>query len=326
MEKIKHNYKDNTFCALFSEKKNLIELYNALSGSSFDMDTPVEIVTLDNTFFGDRENDLSFIIDNRWIVLAEQQSTLCPNIPLRMLVYLARQYENLVFSRDIYSRKLVKIPTPELYVFYNGPQDAPVEQIMKLSDAFIVECDTIALEVTVKFINVNYEKGAEILKRCKAMEGYSLLLHMIREECEATGDLKPAIENCIRKCVEKGIIADFLKEHGGDVMSFLFEKLTREECEAIREADGFEEGYAKGEAAGIELGKAAGIELGKAEGIELGKAEGIELGKAEGYQQGEIAGMAQGELKVASAMKAKGMTISEICEITGLKPEQVEEL
>ena len=302
MAKVKNNYKDNTFCALFSEKRNLIELYNALSGSSFDMDTPVEIVTLDNTFFGDRENDLSFIIDNRWIVLAEQQSTLSPNIPLRMMVYVARQYENLVFSRDIYSRKLVKIPTPELYVFYNGPQDAPVEQEMKLSDAFMAECDKIALEVAVKFINVNYEKDAEILKRCKAMEGYSLLLHMIREECEATGELKTAIENCIRKCVEEGIIADFLKEHGGEVMSFLFEKLTREECEAIREADGFEEGYAKG--------------------IEKGEASGFAKGKTEGYEEGEAAG----ELKVARAMKAKGMTTNEICEITGLKPEQVEEL
>ena len=310
MAKVKNNYKDNTFCALFSEKKNLIELYNALSGSSFDMDTPVEIVTLDNTFFGDRENDLSFIIDNRWIVLAEQQSTLCPNIPLRMLVYVARQYENLVFSRDIYSRKLVKIPTPELYVFYNGPQDAPVEQEMKLSDAFMAECDKIAIEVTVKFINVNYEKGAEILKGCKTMKGYSLLLHMIREECEATGELKTAIENCIRKCVEEGIIADFLKEHGGEVMSFLFEKLTREECEAIREADGFEEGYAKG------------IEKGEAAGFEKGEASGFAKGKTEGYEEGEAAG----ELKVARAMKAKGMTTNEICEITGLERSQVEEL
>lgn len=118
--KSKNNYKDNTFCALFSEKKNL------------------------------------------------------------------------VFSRDIYSRKRVKIPTPELYVFYNGPQDAPVEQEMKLSDSFMAECDKTAIEVTVKFINVNYEKGAEILKGCKAMNGYSLLLHMIREECEAAGELKVA--------------------------------------------------------------------------------------------------------------------------------------
>ena len=238
MANAKRNYKDNTFCALFSEKKNL------------------------------------------------------------------------VFSRDIYSRKLVRIPTPELYVFYNGTQDAPVEQEMKLSDAFMAECDKIAIEVAVKFINVNYEKGAEILKRCKAMEGYSLLLHMIREECEATGELKTAIENCIRKCVEEGIIADFLKEHGGEVMSFLFEKLTREECEAIREADGFEEGYAKG------------IEKGEAAGFEKGEASGFAKGKTEGYEEGEAAG----ELKVAGAMKAKGMTTNEICEITGLKPEQAEEL
>lgn len=120
MKKPKHTYKDNTFCTLFSDKENLIELYNALSGSDYDMDTPVEIVTLDDAFFGDRENDLSFIIDHKWIILTEQQSTLCPNIPLRMLVYIAREYEKLVFSREIYSKKPVKIPTPELYVFYNG--------------------------------------------------------------------------------------------------------------------------------------------------------------------------------------------------------------
>ena len=81
-------------------------------------------------------------------------------------------------------------------------------------------------------------------------------------------------------------------------MSFLFEKLTREECEAIREADGFEEGYAKGE------------------------ASGFAKGKTEGYEEGEAAG----ELKVARAMKAKGMTTNEICEITGLERSQVEEL
>ena len=302
MTKAKRNYKDNTFCALFSEKENLIELYNALSGSNFDMDTPVEIVTLDNTFFGDRENDLSFIIDNRWIILAEQQSTLCPNVPLRMLVYAARQYENTTFSRDIYSKKLVKIPTPELYVFYNGIEDAPVEQELKLSDAFIAECDTMAVEVIVKFINVNYEKGAELLKHCRAMEGYSRLIHMIREEYRETGELEAAIENSIRKCRDEGVLAEFLKEHGGEVMSFLFEKLTREECEAIREADGFDNGYEKG--------------------YEIGEAAGFEKGKAEGSGEGALSE----RLRIAMNLKNKGMTISEIQEITGLEAEQIEKL
>ena len=165
-----------------------------------------------------------------------------------MLAYLARQYEKIAFSREIYSKKPVRIPTPELYVFYNGIEDAPVEQELKLSDAFMAECDKIAVEVTVSFINVNYEKGAELLKHCRTMSGYSLLIHMIREEYKTTGDLKTAIEDSIRKCRDEGILADFLKKHGGEVMSFLFEKLTREECEAIREADGFDKGYKQGEA------------------------------------------------------------------------------
>ena len=41
-------------------------------------------------------------------------------------------------------------------------------------------------------------------------------------------------------------------------MSFLFEKMSREECEAVREADGFAAGYEQGEAAGYEQGEAAG--------------------------------------------------------------------
>ena len=306
MKSVKRNYKDNTFCALFSEKENLIELYNALSGSSFDMDTPVEIVTLENTFFGDRENDLSFIIDNRWIILAEQQSTLSPNIPLRMLVYLARQYEKLAFPRDIYSKKQVKIPTPELYVFYNGPEDAPVEQELKLSDSFMAECDKIAVEVAVSFINVNYEKGAELLKRCRAMSGYSLLIHMIREEYKNSGDLNSAIENSIRTCRDEGVLADFLKNHGGEVMSFLFEKLTREECEAIREADGFDNGYNSGYEQGYERGETAGYERGETAGYERGETDGV--------------------LRVAASLKRNGMSIDEITKVTGLEHARIEEL
>ena len=303
--KPKHTYKDNTFCTLFNDKERIIELYNALSGSNYGMDTPVEIVTLENTFFGDRANDLSFIIDHKWIILTEQQSTLCPNLPLRSLVYIAREYEKLVFSRDIYSKKLVKIPRPEFYVFYNGAEDAPVEQEMRLSDAFMTdetECGTISLEVVVKFINVNYEKGAELLTKCKTMQGYSVLIYKIREKHRSHGDLAAAIEESIMECESEGILADFLKEHGGEVMSFLFEKMSREECEAVREADGFAAGYEQGEAAGL--------------------AAGYEQGEAVGYEQGEAAG----KRVIAANMKSDGEPIKKIVSYTGLTAEEIEKL
>ena len=43
-------------------------------------------------------------------------------------------------------------------------------------------------------------------------------------------------------------------------MSFLFEKMSREECEAVREADGFAFGYEAGEAAGFKKGETSGAE------------------------------------------------------------------
>lgn len=121
--------------------------------------------------------------------------------------------------------------------------EAPVEQEMRLSDAFMTkaaECGPISLEVVVKFINVNYEKGAELLTKCKTMQGYSVLIYKIRERQKAHGNLATAIEESIRECESEGMLADYLKEHGGDVMSFLFEKMSREECEAVREADGYD--------------------------------------------------------------------------------------
>ena len=94
---------------------------------------------------------------------------------------------------------------------------------MRLSDAFmtdVTECDTIALEVVVKFINVNYEKGAQLLSKCRTMKEYSMLIYRIRVKYRDCGDLKAAIEESIR------------------------------ECESVREADGFAAGFERGEAAG----------------------------------------------------------------------------
>ena len=137
-------------------------------------------------------NALSFIIDNKLIILIEHQSTINPNMPLRMLCYIARQYEKLAFTNRIYSTRLVEIPTPELYVFYNGKEDQPLESELKLSDTYIAKCDKISLEAVVKVINVNYEKGARILKKCQTLreeDGYMCGL----EEGTAKGQQKSSM-------------------------------------------------------------------------------------------------------------------------------------
>ena len=97
-------------------------------------------------------------------------------------------------------------------------------------------------------------------------------------------------------------------------MSFLFEKLTREECEAIREADGFDNGYNSGYEQGYERGETAGYER--------GETAGYERGETAGYERGETDGV----LRVAASLKRNGMSIDEITKVTGLEHARIEEL
>lgn len=240
-EKVKRNYKDSIFRSLFNNEKELLNLYNALTGKNYPEGTEIEIVTLDNAVFDSKKNDLAFIVDKKFINLTEHQSTFSPNMPLRFLEYIAKEYQKLHFSNAVYSEALVKLPTPEFYVLYNGTKDAPLEQTLKLSDAFIGEYDKISLDLMVKVINVNYDKGADILDKCKTLREYSMFIHKVRTVRDELGDLDVAIDASIRECISEGILAEFLKNNKGDVMSFLEVNLTEEEKDAIRRQDGYNE-------------------------------------------------------------------------------------
>ena len=286
---IKRNYKDGMFRRLFSDRERLIELYNALSGSNYGADTPVEIMTLDDAIFGDIKNDVCCLIDHRFILMTEHQSTVNPNMPLRMLSYAAREYERGGFTRNLYSRRLMKIPTPELYVLYNGTEEQPLERQLKLSDAFVEKCDKINIEIKVEVININYEKGSELLSRSRTLKEYSRFIHMIRERQDRMS-LKEAVEETVSECMKEGILEEFLRKNGGYIMDFVNLELTREECEAIREEDGY------------------------MRGLEEGIAEGINEGKE------------KEQLKIARNMKEMGAEIGFIAKAVGLTEKEVEAL
>ena len=55
-------YKDTVFRMLFSEKKELLSLYNALSGTSYDDPEELEITTLKNAIYMTVKNDISCVI------------------------------------------------------------------------------------------------------------------------------------------------------------------------------------------------------------------------------------------------------------------------
>ena len=132
---VNRTYKDTVFRKLFSDRKNLLSLYNAINGTAYTDETELEIVTLESAIYMGMKNDLAFIIDTN-LFLYEHQSTYNPNIPLRNLFYIADEYQRLVVRKSLYSTVIQKIPTPRFLVFYNGTKEVEDCSEFRLSSAY----------------------------------------------------------------------------------------------------------------------------------------------------------------------------------------------
>ena len=138
---LNRKYKDTLFCKIFGRekyKRYALDLYNAVNNSSYTDLSELEIVTLDNAVYIKIKNDVAYLISGN-ISLYEHQSTINLNMPLRGFMYFGELY-NKILKKDgkkLYNRKLIKIPTPQYIVFYNGEDDYPEESKLRLSDAFI---------------------------------------------------------------------------------------------------------------------------------------------------------------------------------------------
>lgn len=159
---VNRNYKSSIFTMLFSDRKELLGLYNAISGKQYKDPSLLEINTLENAIYMAVRNDLSFVIDSR-LSLYEHQSTYSPNLPLRMLMYLADLYAEMTRDEKLYGRKKVLIPPPQFIIFYNGQEEQPDRQILRLSDLYGREEEKHQLELEAKRMSIyEYDQAKHI--------------------------------------------------------------------------------------------------------------------------------------------------------------------
>ena len=240
--KANKKYKDSVFSLYFNDPKKLIEVYNAVEGTNYPLDTKVEINTLEDALFMDRINDISFMLNGELVVLLEHQSTINENMPVRMLMYVARIYEKILSSRDLYKSTRMKIPTPRFIVLYNGNKEYQEHEVQKLSDAFARKDIEFTLDLKVDVININYGKSKEIVERSQSLMEYSTLVHYTKEALKKGMSLNDAIGMAVKKCLAEGIMADFLNTHGSEVENMLFTEWNMEDALAVRYEEGREEG------------------------------------------------------------------------------------
>ena len=242
MEKENREHKDSLFVDLFYQdetaKKNLLSLYNALHDTNYKDETIIRKVKIDDVLYKNFKNDISCEVNGLVLVFGEHQSTINRNMPLRCLMYVGRAYEQLVDSKARYRTTLVKIPTPEFYVFYNGEKEQPLEQVLSLSDAFMNPARENSVELKVKVININSDKAHGILDKCGILREYSQFISMVRKYSEE----ESAIKKAIKECIEKGILADYLKRKGSEVENMLIAEYSYEEDMQVKLQEGIWQG------------------------------------------------------------------------------------
>jgi predicted transposase YdaD len=262
-------YKDSLFSFLFSNPEVLRKLYGALEDVRLDPDVPITVNTLSDVLFKEQINDLSFLVDNRLVVLIEHQSTVNPNMALRLFLYLARIYEKIFDRKKLYSSKPLQAPRPECIVLYNGAAPYPDRITLNLSELF-AEAGKIpgaaalpALELSVKVYNINSGHNRDIVEKCRELEWYSAFTARVREYKAQTGNNEKAMKMAINYCIEHNILRDFLETHASEVMNMLLSEWNTEEWGAVQREEGREEGWEKGREKGLERGLEKGMEKGQ---------------------------------------------------------------
>lgn len=250
-------FKSSAFTAYFSIPEHAADLYRSLDHSENIEPEDIEFTTLEGVLYMARKNDMAFTARKKVLVIGEHQSTLNLNMPLRSAIYYGRTMERLIPPRDIYRTRIIPIPTPEFYVFYNGTRNQPAERILRLSDSYLEKTDSPMLELKVKMININPSAMHPILQDSRCLYEYSAFIQKIRDHLGEGEPRDRAIERAMKDCLSEGIMADFIHAHGSEVINMIFTEFNMEDALEVRG----EEQFAEGKAAGTAEGKADEIRI-----------------------------------------------------------------
>lgn len=242
-------YKDSVFTDLFGSDKygnrNFLELYNALSGSDYKLENvKLERKIIEQALYKTFNNDVSWEINGKLIVLVEHQSTINENMPFRCLEYVTRIYEGIVPVRQRYAEKVYKIPNPDFYVVYVGKKEQPMEQELRLSDAFYKK-DGSKLELVVKVKNCSDSKFLPIAKDCDILKEYCQFIEIV-ERTYNKHFPRRSFKKAIEIAMEQGILKDYLDRKSREVINMLCAKYDYKMDIAVKKEEAFQDGMEAG--------------------------------------------------------------------------------
>ena len=108
-----------------------------------------------------------------------------------------------------------------------------------------------SMEVVVKVIDVRYNEDNEIIRRSKTLEGYSRLIHYIKENRALGMSRESSVDAAINRCVSEGFLVEFLQNRKEVSKMILGSNITMEEYGQVQRENGRLEGLQEGRLEGI---------------------------------------------------------------------------
>ena len=311
-DNVTSKFKDNVFCMLYRDKRNLLELYNALNNSAYTNVDDLQVTTLNGGSYMKYKNDASFLLCMS-LYMFEQQSSKNPNMPLRFLHYVSDVFRELFSNSMLHRRSMIKIPVPHFVTFYNGLEKwVDKEGELKLSDMYEIPVDDPELELKVRVININ--EDVHILNKCKTLRDYMTFVNKVRFKMGTEGDdVRVAVTEAMDECIEEDILVDFFEQHREEVVEVSIYDYDEEEVRRVL-AEEYAQEVAQGMAQEL-VGKAT------KEAAEKAFAEGEQSGIYKGEHRGEQLKIINQIIKKVKKSKTLETIASELEEeVTDIKP------
>ena len=121
---------------------------------------------------------------------------------------------------------------------------------MKLSDMFETISEDISLELKTQVFNINLGYNRSLMEKCKTLHDYAIFVDLVRRY-RKNMKLEEAIERAVTECIEKGVLAEFLKKNRAEVIKMgIYEYNEEEHLRKEREyaeKRGWDQGRKEGE-------------------------------------------------------------------------------
>ncbi len=307
--RMSREYHDNLFKEIFRKEDSIKELLQFIGVNK--KEEKIEIRIVEPVLVGNRQNDLSFLLNGIFYYFLEHQSTGNKNMPIRLLFYVCQALEHYIDGEDLYKKKEIEIPEVKCYTIFTGLcSKAPeqLETIQRLSDLYLSrEKQEIDLELRVHCFHMEMTKEEvkqfleeeKMPDRFRTMKNlvvqYAIFVNVVKYgiwKQSVTIDTQKAKEIVVETCelfLKKGYLTEFLTRK--EVINMAVEQLSREEILLI-------------------------------EGREEGRIEG----RAVGREEGRIEGRTEEREKMILRMYQRGMNISDIEDIIEMPVSEIKKL